>query len=372
MQEIKKTRIVIASVLKPVDDTRMYEKMGLSLASTGKAEVHIIGYPTTSSPTSNDIRFHPLKRFSRVSIGRITAAWVIAIRFIRLKPSVIIVTTHELLLAAVLTKFIRGSRIIYDVRENYYRNIVYTNSFPAVLRYFVAWHVRFKEMITAMFVGHFILAERGYDKELSFPGPRKTVIENKLKRPDGIVQKVNRRVTGSNFLFSGTLAETTGVFKAIELASLLHASDNSIQFTIVGYAAKKDVRTKIREAVKGKPYIRLVGIDTLVPHEEIIKSIQCADVGVIAYPPNKATENSIPTKLYEYLGLTLPIAIVDHKPWVEICDLWDGAVTFQYKSFDASEFLSRLRKKEFYSKIPQNVFWQDDEHRLITLVLGQK
>jgi len=33
MQEIKKTRIVLASVLKPVDDTRMYEKFGFETIS---------------------------------------------------------------------------------------------------------------------------------------------------------------------------------------------------------------------------------------------------------------------------------------------------------------------------------------------------
>ncbi len=371
MQEIKKTRIVIASVLKPVDDTRMYEKMGLSLASTGKAEVHIIGYPSVRSSASKDIQFHPLKRFSRVSIRRITAAWSIAIQFIRLNPSVVIVTTHELLLAAVLTKFVRGSRVIYDVRENYYRNIVYTNAFPAFLRYFIAWHVRFKEIVTSMFVSHFILAERGYEIELGFPGIRKTVIENKLKRPGEIDQKTNRRA-GSNFLFTGTLAESTGVFKAIELVTRLHMADSSVQLTIVGFAAQQDVRTKIRDAAKDKAYIKLVGIDALVPHADIIKAIQQADVGIIAYPLNKSTENSIPTKLFEYLGFTLPIAVVNHRQWVEICDLWDAAVVFDLEKFEASEFLSRLRAKEFYPKIPQNVFWEDEESALITIVLGQK
>jgi hypothetical protein len=41
MQEIKKRRIVLASVLKPVNDPRMFEKMGQSLSQM--YEVHIIG-----------------------------------------------------------------------------------------------------------------------------------------------------------------------------------------------------------------------------------------------------------------------------------------------------------------------------------------
>jgi hypothetical protein len=370
MQEIKKTRIVIASVLKPVDDTRMYEKMGLSLASTGEADVNIIGYPSTNVPQRPDVQFHPLGEFSRLSISRITAAWAIALKLIKLKPHVIIVCTHELLLGALLTKFIRGSRVIYDVRENYLRNIAYTNTFPLLFRWPVALHVRFKEIVAGLFIDHFILAERAYEIELNFPGVKKTVIENKLKKPSGLVQLTNRKVTGLKLLFSGTLAETTGVFEAIKLSSALHNADSSVQLTIIGFAAKEDVRVKIREAIKDKSFIKTIGIDTLVPHQQIINAIQQADVGIIAYPPNRSTENSIPTKLYEYLGATLPIIVPDHKPWIELCDLWSAAVIFPPADFDEPEFLRTLQQKTFYTKVPQNVFWEDGERQFTTLILG--
>ncbi len=369
MQEIKKTRIVIASVLKPVDDTRMFEKMGSSLASTGKAEVHIIGFPSENTPVHHDITFYPLRKFTRLSIRRITVAWSITRLFLQLKPDVIIVSTHELLLGALLTKFVRRSRVIYDIRENYFRNIVYTNAFPSLLRWAVALHVRFKEIATSPFIDHFILAEQGYDLELSFVGPRKAVIENKLKRPAGLVQQIQRRA-GSKLLFSGTLAPSTGVFHAIELAAALHAVDSSISLTIIGYAAKEDVRRRIIEATQDKPFVRLVGISVLVPHTDIIKAIQAADAGIISYPRNRSTESSIPTKLYEYHGCTLPIMIVDHKPWTELCDLWDAAIVIPSLNFDAPEFLMRFKQTEFYSKLPENVFWEDEQRRLSALILG--
>jgi hypothetical protein len=57
-QVIKKRRIVLASVLKPVDDTRMFEKIGVSLAGADEAEVIIIGYPSQRPPTHQTITFH--------------------------------------------------------------------------------------------------------------------------------------------------------------------------------------------------------------------------------------------------------------------------------------------------------------------------
>ena len=43
MADSKKSTVVIASVLKPVDDSRMYEKIGLTLAGSGRYDVHVIG-----------------------------------------------------------------------------------------------------------------------------------------------------------------------------------------------------------------------------------------------------------------------------------------------------------------------------------------
>ena len=43
MQEIKKRRIVLASVLKPANEPRMFDKIGISLAN--EFEVYCIGAP---------------------------------------------------------------------------------------------------------------------------------------------------------------------------------------------------------------------------------------------------------------------------------------------------------------------------------------
>ncbi len=57
MQEIKKSRIVIASVLKPVNDTRMTEKLGGSLLQ--RYDVHIIGFPAPHTHLDGLLTVHP-------------------------------------------------------------------------------------------------------------------------------------------------------------------------------------------------------------------------------------------------------------------------------------------------------------------------
>jgi hypothetical protein len=67
--EIKK-RVVLASVLKPVDDTRMLEKIGATLAYEG-FEVFIIGHASSGAIDVPGITTIPLPQFNRVSFKRL-------------------------------------------------------------------------------------------------------------------------------------------------------------------------------------------------------------------------------------------------------------------------------------------------------------
>src|SRR5687768_10146092 len=101
MVEVKNRTIVIASVLKPVNDTRMFEKMGITLSNTKSYKVHIIGFAPPSIPATS-IKLHPLKPFKRLSFDRLLAPWKVLRKVLSLKPSLLIITTHELLVPAII------------------------------------------------------------------------------------------------------------------------------------------------------------------------------------------------------------------------------------------------------------------------------
>jgi glycosyltransferase involved in cell wall biosynthesis len=370
MPEDGKSTIVIASVLKPVDDSRMCEKIGQSLSLLENTVVHVIGFPAGSTPSGSQMKFHSLKKFNRLSLNRIIAPIHIFSIAIKLKPSIVIITTHELLWAGLLLKLFTGCRLVYDIQENYYRNVLYTRAFPLMLRPAIALYVRVKEVFSSLFIDHFFLAEKGYARELRFPRKRNTVLENKVKKPMGEVGRnsVNLSRNKLQLLFTGTLAESTGVFTAIDLAIQLHEVDQRIELKIMGYASLPETLRKIKEQIHPHHFIELVGGDTLVPHADIIKEIQQAHFGIIAYPKNPATENSIPTKLYEYLGFQLPIVMINHPAWVEICNHYSAAVTFDPGHIDPSHLVTQMCGLKFYDRTPQNVFWEDEEMKLFEAI----
>ncbi|MBT1688524.1 glycosyltransferase family protein [Dawidia soli] len=363
---MKKRRIVLASVLKPVDDTRMFEKMGGSLSAA--YEVHVVGYPGSApAPLRNDVLVHPLRPFRRISLGRMLAPWRILARVVALRPVVFVFCTHELIFMAVLARLLTRCRLIYDVRENYYRNILYTAAFPRILRPLVAGYVRVCEHIGAGFIHHFLLAEKGYAQELSFGRGRRTIIENKLRRPPAVAP-APRQTPARQFLFTGTLSEITGLFTFLDLLEALHRHDPAVRGTIIGYCALVAERHRLQARLATMPYIILHGGDHLVPHPAIEREILQADAGIIAYPPNPATEHSFPTKLYEYLGYHLPILLIEYAPWADYAARFDAAVTFQPASFNAAHALQQLREKTFYTTVPDDVFWEHEGEKLLAVI----
>jgi glycosyltransferase involved in cell wall biosynthesis len=365
-QERKKTRIVLASILKPVDDTRMFEKMANTFANEG-FDVHIIGYPSAATPTISGIMLHSLKPFRRLSVQRILAKWKVFLMAMKLQPDIFIFTTHELLAPAIWMKVLLPVKVIYDVRENYYRNILYSGSFSSVLRLPLAILVRWKEKLLAPAVDHFLLAERNYETELRFYRASWTVIENKNVADS---PRERTRAPGKiRLLFSGTLAESTGVFKAISLTKELFRLDPSISLTIVGYAAQKHVCERILNEVKSHYFIRLVGGAELVPHKEVIQAIQEADFGIIAYPPSRHTMNSLPTKLFEYLGAALPIIVDQRWPWIKTYEALNPFVIVDFDNIDYAKLLAELKAGRKF-EAPPDVTWDTEAVKLIDAVKG--
>lgn len=365
---MKKRRIVLASLLKPVNDTRMTEKMATTLALSGKCEVHVIGYPTDAIIKDDQIRYHALPRFKRISVGRILARLKTLQITIKVKPELFIVTTHELLGVAIANRILFGTKISYDVQENYSRNILFTNAFPRGTRTLIAGLVRLKERVSSVFISQFILAEKGYREELTFVKKKFTVIENKCRVPDGFVR--HGSPDRHRLVFTGTLAESTGVLAAIQLAKMLHAHEPKIQLHIVGYCQQPEVLKQIEKEVAEHSFITLTGGQNLVPHAEILEAIAEADFGIIYYPLSPHIENKIPTKLFEYLALKLPILLQNHRPWAERCTPYSAALPVDFVHPDPKSLLDQMHSTRFFTSQPNGVTWASEEQKLLDLAAG--
>lgn len=367
---MKQTKLVIASVLKPVNDIRLFEKFALSISQAKKYDINIIGFYAKNLPVTNNISFYPLFHFHRLSFKRILAPYRYLKTLLHIKPKIIIITTHELILPSLIFKLFTGAKLYYDVRENYYLNIKHTQAFPPVIKHLVALWVRLKEVVSSPFIECYFLAEKVYAKELHFTKNKQLIIENKSQR-GLIVKREDNNINFENIklLFTGTLAETTGVFNAIDLHQNLIQLHPEITLKIIGYCPDKNTLNRLQARLKNTINITLIGGDELVNHDAIMSAIKEADLGIIYYPPNVANDYSIPTKLYEYLAAQLPI-ITESKPqYIELLKPYNAAVYFDFENENIEQLIDQISTRKFYSKSPGNeVFWESEELKLLQIL----
>jgi glycosyltransferase involved in cell wall biosynthesis len=228
----------------------------------------------------------------------------------------------------------------------------------------LAVYVRTIEYLTAPFVHHFLLAELIYVKQLPFVKGRYTVLENKHITTD--YQDKNLQTNYHKLLFTGTLAETTGIFTAIKMAKRLHTEDASITLTIIGYAAQREVLARIIQEVEDNSFIRLIGGDNPVSHAKIEEAILESDYGFICYPPNKSTAGRIPTKFYEYGALGLRILALSNSSLMTEISNSDLGLVFN-EAENSRSLLTRMINFNTQSKQKNHFFWKNEESKLWSL-----
>jgi glycosyltransferase involved in cell wall biosynthesis len=387
----------------------MYEKFGISISGIDGVEVHIVGFKPareieetgsgkseagsgeledgsrkekiglqqiTQSLNHNSyfkIVFHPIFDFKRLSWARFFAPWKLFGILLKVKPKLIISTTFELLIVTIIYKILFGAVILYDIQENYYRNIAYNKTYPPLIRNILAIYSRGIEYFSRPFISHFILAERAYEKEFSFSKGKSIVLENKYKESGGNTKVLNRTkpVSGQpvKLLYSGTISEEYGIFEAIDLTEKLHKTDPNITLSIIGYCIKKQTLAELIKRIKGKSFISLTGGGSLVKHEQILEAIRKADFGLVSYRPNKSTENCIPTRLFEYQAHLLPMIIQENKLWKGFCEPAQSALFINYPDADTSVLYRQMMQTAFYPNGPvQDIYWSSEEPRLLSLI----
>lgn len=360
-------KIVIASVLKPADDVRAFEKMAMTLVAA-RHEVYLIGMPSTTQITPEGVHFLELVPFHRLDLQRLLAPFRVLKKLHKVKPQVLMVNTHELLVVSFLNRIFFGVKIVYDVRENYYRNILWTQAFPVWLRRPLALWVRLKERLLTPFFHRVIFAEKCYEDELKFVARKALVLENKSVLP---LDFVRRPEQGKIVLaFTGTLGESTGVFEAIELADRLYEKRGDIELHILGSCTLPDMLADIMSRCSGKSYIKLTAGKMQVGHGRILDLIARANFGIISYPASPHTYNRIPTKLFEYMSARLPILLTNNPSWHALTAPLSAAIAVDFRSPDVDGILVEMASREFYTGPVDQFLWRTDEHKLVGLIAG--
>jgi hypothetical protein len=365
-----KIKILIASVLKPVDDVRSFQKIGRSLAQTNKYAVNIIGFKSKKINNCENISFHPIFNFKRTSLPRLTASWKYYKTYLKVKPQVIIISSPELLIVTYIIKILFGTTILYDVQENYRLNIRYGNNYPSLLKPILTAALKLTEHFSRYLVSGYILAEKAYEWELPFlKGRNYAVIENKVLIPDGKAHAHPISFANNSaikMIYTGTIGREYGTLEGINLVKKLHQINSNLTLTVVGYAADSQYLELIKQSIISSSFIKLVGGNQPVPHDEIIEAIQHSDMAILPYDVNPNIKNRIPTKFYDYLAYHKPMIISKNTLWQEMLSPYPAALFVDFKRIEPKYLLQLLNNAIFYELPPnKDIYWDSEAQKLI-------
>lgn len=366
-----KRKILIASFLKPVNDVRSYEKIAKSLAHNQSYEVYCSGYPPNIDVTNKNIKLLPLPSFNKRGFSRILARWYVFKIYLKLKPELIIVNSPDLLLLTCLYKIIFGTKIIYDIRENYFKNLWYQNNFIWGLKYVLAISVRTKEWLTSPLFDYFLLAEKVYSTQLRFAVNRSVILENKTLRPEKTkIAPINYE--GPTFIISGTIAIEYGIFNGINFFKSIHKKYSKSRLIIIGHCPNRPLLKELKILSQNNSGIELKISNDPIPHALIENEILLADFGLFPYAPNESTKGKYPTKIFEFVGYKVPFIIQNNSEWNEF--ILDHNAGFSFNFFNQSHettlsFWESIKSNPLNAKeISDNIYWSTEEMKLQKVV----
>ncbi|SNC63546.1 Glycosyl transferases group 1 [Hymenobacter gelipurpurascens] len=370
--------ILLASVLKPLDDTRMLGKFARTLASRPNTEIHVAGrFAPTPTGLPANLHTHALLDGNRLSLNRLRAQRRYWQLLQEVQPDVVCVHAPELLPLTVLWRILDpGRRFVYDVRENYALNIRTQQVYPAWARNTLAALVRGLETLAASRAAGVLLAERSYSAELPFATPNRTLIlENKYQPYTGedapkALGHLPATTEPLRLLYSGTISELNGVFEAITFWQQARAVWPAAQLTIVGFCQQPAQLIQLWSAIdRAGEGITLLGGNTLVPHARIVEEINRSHLGLLPYRPHTSTARCIPTKLFEYMAHGLPVVIPPNPLWQKMIERYKAGICIDFQvlgqyPLSGTELAALLQQPFYPAGVPAEAFWKTEAEKL--------
>ena len=360
--------VVIASVLKPVDDVRMYKKFTKSLVRTGNYTLNIVGFRSRKATADSSVRFYPIFDFPRLSWRRAFANYTFYRTLREISPQLVILTTPELYPALWWYRKRFGVRLVYDVVENYGRNIRYNRGFPRVTVSFFSRGLSIVENSLLTTSQLLLLAEKGYSHELSLPPSAPVcIIENKALKPANLPIRMPSSRRPLSFIYTGTVSEVYGIELALNvMKALIEVEGLPATLTVLGHVPQASLYRRLVTYAEQHPWLTLHISRRPVPHSDILSLIEQADVGIISHQPVPSIAHCFPTRIWEYMAYRLPFLLQAHPYWTEYCTPWECAIPLDFNRPVTHEIAQSVTKGTFYPRgVPDTIYWKSEEKKLV-------
>lgn len=364
-------QVAIASVLKPVKDARAYYKMAISLRETNKYYINIIGFSSKKETSEQNIKFSPICKSPEKTFHRLFAGLNLLKILAKLTPAVLVVTTWELIPAALIGKLIWRFKLIYDVQENYSLNAKLNNPTKNWLsRCLHSTIIQSVETLSKPWIDLYIFAEQCYQTELPSFKPS-IVFQNTFSGRETPEQKIKiSKDKPLEFLITGTLTPVYGTIEGIYwFKSLLKHHSNST-LKILGHCSSLEFEQKLIDLIYDEAKITLNSSQYTIPYQQLIEAIQAADIVLLPYHQIPSISPKIPSKVFECLALKKPMIYQKNQRLMKLIDEYKAGLAIDFNDHVSIEDIKKqILSTEFYStERIDEALWKSCESDFLNII----
>lgn len=305
------TRVAHITTVHPAFDIRIYWKECMSLASHGYDVTLVVPY--SREETLGGVRIVPIRkaaaRFARITVSGFRA--FLAAR--RVQARIWHLHDPELLLWAPLARLF-GVKVIYDMHENLHLAVLTKDYLPELGRKALAKLTKVSERVLAGGVA-VVFAEHSYVQYHPWARQYRVVLNMPLL--DRVTTISEAKYADPTIVYIGGVSEVRGSLVTLEALHVLMRQGLRVAWECIGAAQPEHARTLADRAVElgVRDQVRIRG--PLKPPDAWKLAARChIGLAVLAPIPNYIA--SYPTKMFEYMGLGLPVVASDFLLYREV------------------------------------------------------
>ncbi len=347
-------------------DHRIFRKECRSLARAGYAVTVIGPHAADSEQESVSIRAieKPKSRLLRMT----HTAWRVYRAALREHADVYHFHDPELIPLALLLRA-QGKKVIYDVHEDYPKDIYYKPYLPHAVRRIISSVVETVEVSAARHFSAVVAVTPGIAGRFISANQKTVLVRNFPHREELLGESAKpwdaRRLAAA---YIGTISPQRGIREIVQAAGLLPDSLGA-KLEIAGDEVPQDVK-------------RLAGWTRVCHHGvldqhgtyDLLRSVR---VGLSCQHPIPTFVDSIPVKIFEYMGAGLPIIVSNFSLWRQMlndvrCAIFVNPLNVR-EIADALEFLltnpaeAEAMGKRGQAAVASQFNWNSESKTLVEL-----
>lgn len=293
-------------------DTRVFHREAKSLAAAGFDVTLVCSHNRDEQVDGVKILGVPMPR-SRLDRVCLTSTRVLG-RGLRQEADVYHFHDPELIVAGLLLK-LWGKKVIYDVHENLPKILRGRTYLPPFLRPLISVTAGIFELLASRSFDAIVAASDGFQQR--FAGHARAVAVRNFPAASGAVRRQRPRGPEQDFrlVYAGVIGESRGVVEVIRALEYL-PNPESVSLVLCGQIAPPEFESELK-LLRQFGRVRCLGY---LDYGSLVETIAEADVGMVCDAPLPNSLDSMPNKLFHYMGCGIPVVASNFPLWRRIVE----------------------------------------------------